>query len=1073
MKFYKKVLSGIAVLFVGLFTFILASCGGDDGGNSVAAASAVSEASIKYTGTQFSWDKAQNATKYKYKIDANAEKTTTTTSVGYTCPSTATSVTITIAAGNSADQFSEEVSKTFTRLNKIETLTFSDDGELTWEAIDGADSYIISINGVEKAVTDTVYRDFEYGKTNTIKVKPTTSDGSTFADWSKSESRTYLAVPSNIKYDGQILSWKGASGASKYEVYINGNLEGETSSVNMQYDAGNTSFAASIKAIGDYSSTNRRVFDSKESDEVTFTFLDLITEFQVDDGYLSWEPVEEATGYQVKVGTQVYTQTDTKYKVAAGRTYDIQVKPIVDNGVFFSNYSDNQIINILEAPVIRWNNDFDLSDGQAKSNINWDLTTADIGGFNVKVVYKNVTGTDEVTVTPFDSTQKDFLYAFAKVGTYEVSVQTLANGEPTYYNSAYSNKINVTRLAAPTPIAGNGVTSNADNLNEGFKVTFNAVSGASEYQLYRDGVAVSNQHSTRPQFTVTNIVNDDNMVEQNYTYGVQSVGGVRNDSGSTYVTLSSLLADNYTFNINVQATPTNLSCDGYNANWDQVANATSYVVNFAGNETVNNNTYSLANIQPGVYELKVATKGNGSNVLPSTFTATQDIVRLLAPTNINVGTTQDEGLLKWDNVPNAASYQAYFGNSSEAVVADATTKVDAYVATTGLTISMVAVANYELNGTYYVTSPHSQSKQLIKLNTPTWPQNQPVVDNNLTWNAPANINTSVYSPTYHLFDKSGGMLAQIKTGTQYDTTVLSGGANYTFTVKAFGDGYNYLNSDISEPRSFYKIETPNVTRYDKGYQWGFCTNTQAYSVYIDGKLVESITEDNVTSLYKYPIDLAKFKSTNKEYKIQVVAQGDGIQNISSTACEFVQKTKTASAPIFTLGYSEAAYDINGEVQIDLTTPSDHVAGYVYSVGGAASTITTDVSYSYKTNAPGPFEVTVYGAGGVFDDDGVLYLDSDATKQTINILLAPSGGSITSRGILQWGAVTGRVKYELQIFWNDSTSTDVIEVTDTLYNISDKLGISFDIENFAYANVRAVGNGTTIITSAWYKIGKNN
>jgi len=1028
MKLSIKKTIVLSFLFA-ILAFSLISCG------SSKQADPVDGTKISYDGKTIKWEAPKNAVSYLISVNGLSEVSTVSTSYGYNVRKTDDSVTVQIKSVGENGTPTDPAGRTFTRLATITNIEFDSNGVMSWEAVDGASGYIVEVNGTAHETTETNWSEFVVGQTNKARVKPITSDGSTFSDFSAEVTRNYLAAPTNIKYDGVMLSWNGSGvyATNGYDIYINNALyQSGVKYTSLQYNANNESFDIQIMALGD-TGTNPRTFASPLSEVTRFSFLGLIEDLDVENGMLTWSPIEGASAYKVKFGTTERTVNDTKFALEAGRDYTIQVKPIIDDGsTFFSNYSAEKFIHVLKSPVLEWTN-YDLSDGEARANIHWNLVNGAVTGYYVVVEF---TPHDQPNSDPkvyefnFGETNKDFPYAFTEAGNYIVKVQTIADPSTgRYFNSAYSSPIEVVRLSAPDSESIN-VTSSANYLANGFKVTFKKVTGAYGYKLYRDTAEIDQQSNELFDVKRSDIIELTDTDGDKINYSIQSIGNGNLSSigGRNIVYVSSLRSNDAPFEITVMPTPTQLEFSGEAFKWLAVANANDgYFVSFNGGHEVKVEEYLLTNLNAGDGgEIYVVTRGDGHQVLPSPASETKNVYRLTAPTNIRVGvvgqtydSTGNEGKLLWDEVLNANSYQVQFGNVDVPVDANTIDSIYDYISTNATSISMRSVGNYELGGTYYVTSPFSPTMQMIRYLAPTFPAT--VIQNGtLLWNAPANTNVNVYTPTYVIYDEdlytfNGEKgLSQMSIYDQFE-----GGYDYTLYVQAIGDGVSYINSPKSDPISFTLLATPEVTRIDGGYQWYGVPNATKYQVFVEGEKVAEYTHVGVSTPYTWNLDLSKFPSTNKNYKIEVQAIGDNNRIVSSKPFEIQQYVLKASSPEFTLDYSEAHYDINGEIIVNITTESNYTLGYYFTVGGALrSDIISDLEYRYATHATGQFTVKVQAAGGIFDGQGTLYIASDPVEHPIILLTSPAINGINRDGVVSYGAVTYATNYHIVVSYLD-------------------------------------------------------
>ena len=1026
MKTFKKIASILSLVVVASILFFTVGC---EKKGKAKEAKPVDATTIQYDGKVFTWSASENAAKYNVVVNSNPSVMVVDAKFAYSAKTSDESITVTITALNSEDKAATDSQRTFTRLATIleSNIRFDDEGVMSWDAVENATGYIVKVNGQEKTVNVTEFNDFIAGTTNNIQIRPISSDGSTFSDFSKQINKVFLGAPTNIRYDGSILTWRGSGSYATYgyEVYINGNLEytaqGTTTSYN--YDAQNSSFDVEIRALGD-SSDNKRVFASPMSAKVDFTYLPAITTLRVEDGVLVWDKVDEAQGYVVDVNGAIQNVTDTKYPLSAGVSYSLKVKPVLNDGsTFFSDFSQTFTAVVLRKPDIHWNDSYDLSDGVAKENIYWDTVTGQLTGYMVKIV-KDIDGVKQTEELPYDATQKSLLHAFAQAGTYEVSVKAVADKTANMYDSAYSNTITVVRLSAPRGNGSNFITSVPNDLSKGFTVSILGVSGARAYQVKREGVAITGQLSTDTSINITDIVESNNVEAVNINYSIQTIGrGIQTIGGKQYVYVNSLASEDLTFMINVLATPTNIALEGYEVTWDANNNARSYTVKMASAVTAPNNKYSFENIAAGTYQLQVCANGDGGTTLASAYSTQQKVVRLAAPTNIRVGTSSNEGVLFWDPVLNAKSYQVFFGNDDNPVDVNSTDSIDQYISTQGTAISMIAVANqYGTDGTYYVTSAHSQTFQIIKFTAPTYNPSAFIEDGRIYWTKPSNVNSQIYAPSYEIYDTLGykyNSEPQSETFNVYnagtDSQGLVGDSSHTITVKAIGDGTHFINSPESQPITFWLLGTPVVSRVEGGYEWLPVTNATEYVVKVDGVEVKRITHVSGTTKYMWNVDLSKFPQTNKDYTITVQAISNAAATVDSKPAVLLQRVAKASTPEFEVSYSAAYYQENGEVILNVTQESNHCIGYLFSVGGAdAPSAQTSLTYRYMTHSVGTFQVKVHACGGVFDDNDVLYLDSDDAVKQIILLAGVSNITMSQDGMISWNQPGGATKYKITL-----------------------------------------------------------
>ena len=1005
---------------------------------------------ISYDGQYITWSKTELADYYNVQINGGERTRSNSTTYAYISEETF-EVTVT-AVADGKDKASESV--TFKPLATVTNITVSENGELSWDAVSGANAYSVSVNGTAQNLTDTRITSLPEGS-NRVKVKPIVSGDNTFYSTFSKEVNVYIyGVPTNVKYDGTTVTWTGNS--SSYEVTING-VSKEVKGNTFTYNSENRDFTVEVKALGNHTST----YDSKSVSE-EFHYLDAVTEIFVEDGIVKWNAINGAEGYKLKIGgvVQKANVTTTQYdNLASGKSQDISVMPYNDSGNYFSSWSAEKTVYILDTPVISWNNDLEL-DSEANNNLTWNAVNA-ADGYTARLIKDE--GTPEIST--YSDVQRAFAHAYASVGKYTIEIKAnAASGSADYYDSKYSAPITVERLAAPKAVDSNFIVSARDNLASGFTVNFVQVNGASGYQLYKDGVLLNGKYTTNAALTDNNVADKANISEQHYTYTVRSMGGVKTVSNSKYVTLPCLTTEALSFDITVQATPQNATMSGYMLSWEAVAGNNGYTVAYAGTSvTAQTESFDLSTIKAGSYSITVSARGNGSNVLASNTSAPVAIQRLEAPRNIKISASGN-GTLQWDDVSNAKSYETYLDLSKTPLADNAYGNMYQFIETNGTTLSMVAVANYynDLGTLYYMTSETSPTQQFIRLAAPTFPEGALANSVELLWSAPSNINTSEYTPTYRIFSAIGEQIGGgEQNGTKFNIEYLEGGGTYNFYIKAIGNDTKYLDSDYSVAITAYKIETPKFTIQNGQYIWNSITNASSYYLEIDGK---KVSDDYHVSGTQYSYT-PRF-TTEGEHIVKLKAVGDERGNLDSAFYTYTQKARILKAPVITYAYSDDYFVTNGSIIVNVITDSENCSGYQYEIAGQSLT-SAELTYSKEIQSPGKYSIRVKALGGAFDSDNVYYIDSQyaggATTDVITLLAPPSTASfaITSDGAVKWDSISRSFGYEYQISYNGESYGEVEATGFNTFNIN-----TYKQYRSITVKVRAKGDGNKTVASEW-------
>lgn len=1050
----KKILTGLLFLLcITLSLLTLASC--ED------AAPAKPE-NLRYDGATISWDAVENAGKYTVRINDSDPYEVTDTKFPYAAKGATFTVKVTAVSGGKKATSSPEAVMSFSPLAAVETIEVSEDGVISWSAVESATGYRLRIvNGTkteEVTVDGTSYAELPDGA-NKVSIKPVVSGNNAYYSvWSKEQSVKICGTVSvdSISYEDGKIVWTGVSDARLYRLSINGQVY-EVTENQYRYDADNHDFTVAVQAIGNHSTS----YDGRVSETKSFVYLDTVTNIRVEDGILHWDAVQNADAYKLRLNGSLYpkTLTDLSFNgLSVNLSTDVEILPISNNSTYFSSWSAPKSVLILASPVLRWNSDYEL-DGEANSNLYWD-GIANASGYAVRVTYPDT----RQEVIPAGETQRFFQEAYLQVGTYKVEVKALAATDSAgIYDSAYSTPITVTRLPAPKAAAQDFILSNPDRLSDGFTVTFNRVEGASGYRLYRDNVPIKS--GTTTSFTDSSMVDETSIGEQTFNYMVQALGTVKTVSGKIEVTLGSLSADSLSFRITVLSAPTSPSMNGFKYSFGEVSKSHGYSVNVGGkNYTAENTEFDLGLVlAAGSYAIKVCARGNGTDVLASNFADPLNLVRLEAPRNVRIDTTEaSDGTLTYDTILHALSYYIVFNNDGQTRDAAAIGNMNQYITTEGTSIYMQSAANYYSTDrtVYYMTSQPGTTMMFIKLAAPTF-GDVAFSNNRFNFKAPSNLNTQIYTPTYQISDANGVIYDGEANGTSFDISNLPAGT-FTFRVRAVGDGKNYVNSEWSVPQTITKLASPEVRRENGRYVWNVVPGATSYTLYVDGVVKMSVNQDGTL---EYVPDFNEIKT----YQVSVVAVGDnGYTTINSNPTVLEQKTLQLTTPDFTFAYSGTEFDLDGELQIRITVPSKYATGYVYSIGGAMSSdgISAEEYYSRKANGVGKYIARVYAKGGAFDENGVYYLDSqsrggsDSYSVTLLSYPNPQDFTLSRTGVLKWSSIAGAVKYEVQISVDDGEfTTYTVNANSPTFTIE-----NFDTSHKYTVRIRAVGNGTTVITS---------
>ncbi len=1059
--------------FLGLFTLLVililsvAACGGKD-----KKPGSIESASILYDGIELKWNAADNAASYAICINGKENITTGTTS--YSFAANADSMTFEITPIGYKGTEGETVSRTFTRLGGGESMEirFAETGEASWDAISGASQYIVDVNGKQHTVTTTSFSEFEWGKRNSIRVKPSSVDNSTFSSWSKTVTKMFLGAPSRIDFDGTYLTWQGTSEATAYEIYINDGLyDTVQGAAQFAYKANDQTFRVCITTRGDGENT----FTSPKSEEFTFVYFPQITEFTIQNGEISWPAVDDATSYSVKINNTTQSVTEPCFTdLITGYDNIVSVMPVAEGSQYvkyFSKWSAEQKVHIIAAPMTSWNDSL-AHDGMKMNSFLWEPVQG-IDHYEICVVHPS--GQKEsFTASAADDS---FAYDYLEAGTYEISIKAVPLSGTGYYESSYSAPIQVVRLAPPSPAESGAITSNAAAPASEFTIHVKNQLDASGYSVFFEGNQLINAYQSA-QIPVSGFLSKTVVTEQQYTFQVQAIGErLRTSSnGQRKVTLSSLSDHNYTVIVTVLGVPSNLAVSGKTMTWDGSINAHGYkLTGFSGETTTASFDLSAIN-SPGDYTLQIFAKGDGKSVLSSPVSEIFRVRKLSAPLDLHViPTGESEGKVDFTPVKGAKSYRLLLDGSNTYYDTNDIDNINDLVTTASVSIRVSAIADAydDADGIYCLSSEPSARLTLTKLSAPVWGET-PYSGSNLIWVGASNV---LASPGYLVYTANGLAYEGIYNSTTFSLESFAPGT-YTFTVKAVGDGYTTINSDMSSPITVTKLATPEVSISDDRtcYVWKMVTGAQRYVVYVDGKLVETVESANGV-YFAYTPKAEHFNNAQGTHTVAVTAISDSA--IDSTPCKIEQVTKQLTVPTVEVSYSDQSFNPNGYLIINATAGDvKNTQGFVFIVDGNTSEPQTNGQYTFSTKNTGKYTVSVVAQGGLFDENGVYYLNSQENAgRTLTLLAAPGVQTIqlSASGTLKWNAVSGALNgYEVVIEYDDGTTETftvpsatpqyTFDVYDAKYNPDGKFHL--DKAQLYRFKIRALGSGSSVIASQY-------
>ncbi len=190
-------------------------------------------------------------------------------------------------------------------LSEVDNLKVGENGVLTWDSVDKAELYKVTVTlgaSVETYyVTETNFSlatlaEGEYKFAVTAVADTYYSSEATELDYAKQNP----AAPLNLRLNGRKLEWNAVDGAESYKVTVDGKVIGTTAqtSYNLMSSDFNDSCVVSVSAVKgafeSFSSAAVKVIDITKFDNSSLTYK---------NGVVYWDDVFGATKYQVEMGS--------------------------------------------------------------------------------------------------------------------------------------------------------------------------------------------------------------------------------------------------------------------------------------------------------------------------------------------------------------------------------------------------------------------------------------------------------------------------------------------------------------------------------------------------------------------------------------------------------------------------------------------------------------------------------------------------------------------------------------------------------------------------------------------------
>lgn len=901
----------------------------------------------------------------------------------------------------------------------ITNLTY--DGEqLQWTRVLKAKKYLLTINDGEPiSVSQTDNEKIAYSYKTTadfnLKIEAVIKEGN--------EDNPKLTLDfvnigkvENLRVEDGKLLWDELSGAETYILMKNGQVESEGVVTNEKaLEEG--AFQYKVRALKGVSSAvnGNNGYYSVWSDPISGTILTAPENIKFDSTQFTWDKVDGATSYVVKVNNEEFTTTDTKLDFSTTEDFTVSIKAVgnKDNKKYDSSFSEGVEYIFLEQisgltvkdGMLDWNDVPKATGYQIKVNgiiekeaLSDSIYTKISSGQSYQIQILPIAEggnyfsqwspvqTINILAQPIVSFNGNTIMwtQVYNAGGYDVRItkggeqvhsQTVDKTALTYsgFDFADAGEYAVTVTANAVPELGHyqskpsspytvrrlgqtasiTVTNNVEAADQ-VGISFSPVPNAETYTLKINGVTYATKNATDTTFAVNVASLTSNLEQSTVSFSIVATGTVAQN-------VAVLEGAPVTKEVTKLAAPSNVSISGGVISWATVNGAEAYVVTVDGHRTKVTTTQYHPDWTAGTHKVTVQAAGNGEAVISSSFSAEKSITKLNAPTALTI---DNAGFLRWTSPNTVASsgFTVKLGNGQEQSANTNAFDLNSYITALAPDVLTQLSICAKGDGTNTIDSDFSKTSGIYRFKAPT---NLAIQGTNLVWDEPTynglapagyvvTIQRAGEAPrTYNVTDNSWAG-AELSAGT-YVFTVKAVGAKF-----AGGDAISTWDSQDSMVKEFSKLPKVEVTKSGNSYTWASVPGASSYQVYVNGIL----KVDTKTLSYTPEFTVAG------EQSIKIVAIGDTTSNMDSDANEFRQEIKNVATPTVNVTRNGTS------LTVTVTAPviGAPVTGYEVLIDNnkqptmSGSTMTYNV---YDTTHTVKVVALAYGFGA----DGIFYINS--------------------------------------------------------------------------------------------------